>query len=72
MQSEKNGGVYVSFFSSQPGKCRSVKAMCQWHIGSVGATCFAGGEPPERSECMHQAAFSPKCLHFGEAKNREE
>ena len=38
--------MYVSFFSSQPGKCRSVKPMCQWHIGSVGSTCFAGGEPP--------------------------
>ena len=24
LQSEKSGGVYVTFFSSQPGKCRSV------------------------------------------------
>ena len=24
-KSEKSGGVYVTFFTSQPGKCRSVK-----------------------------------------------
>ena len=28
---------YVSFFSSQTGKCRSVKPMCRGHIGSVGS-----------------------------------
>ena len=28
MQSEKNGGVYVSFFSSQTGKCANVVSAC--------------------------------------------
>ena len=39
--------MYVTFFTSQPGKCRSVKPMCQWHIGSVGSACFTGGEPTD-------------------------
>ena len=54
----------IRFFTSQPDKCRSVKPMCQWHIGSVGPTCNQVGETYRRSECMQEAAYSRKCLHF--------
>ena len=58
--------MYVSFFSSQPGKCRSVKPMYQWYIGSVGATCFTGGEPPDVVSACTRLQASQKCLHFCE------
>ena len=40
--------MYVSFFSSQTGKCRSVKPMCRGHICSVGPTCYRWGNLPAR------------------------
>ena len=63
MKSEKTGGVYVSFFSSQTGKCRSVKPMYPWYIGSVGATCFTGGEPPDAvSACTSLQILKNACI----------
>ncbi len=40
--------MYVSFFSSQTGKCRSVKPMCQGHIGSVGPPVSQVGNLPTK------------------------
>ena len=64
MQSEKTGGVYVSFFSSQTGKCRSVQKTCQWQVFSVGPACSTGGEPTDGVSAYTRLHTSWKCLHF--------
>ena len=55
--------MYVSFFTSQPGKCRSVKKSCQWQVFSVGHLFYRWGTC-RRSECMHQAVRFEKMLAF--------
>ena len=66
VKSEKSGGMYVTFFTSQTGKCRSVKPMCQWHIGSVGSACLQVEEPTSVASVRTRLQTSPKGLHFGE------
>ena len=55
--------MYVRKNTSQPGKCRSVKPMCQWHIGSVGSACFTGGEPTDAvSACTRLQLRQNACI----------
>ena len=52
MQSEKTGGVYVSFFSSQVGKCASVSECMH--------------QPANSEKCLHfsEILYKPR-LHSG-------
>ena len=55
--------MYVSFFSSQTGKCRSVKPMCRGHIGSVGSACLQVEEPTgAASACTRLQTQKNACI----------